>query len=492
MDVDMTNHTDIDTLIAALHPHIVMSQFEYCLNPPPSLQPSKHGGESRSLARALATLYRFHRGCNAAAVAPRAPQPGSGKTSFYVCPSPTIPPEFENNLEKWIAHFNAMCKNYNSMGNAHLDAASISPCERRFILYTYELCYPSMYQQIVEHGFGDWNSILNRQTPVPGENIWTPAEEEVRLTQQYADELRAFSDRVQRFAKCVSRDSLGGDEDVLRFHKLCMEIKGMRSNPGFLGYLNEYIRKYLARFTPRLALNPVSLIDCAVKVPGLTYFNLPLAVSDIIALSRNAKMYLDSVKTWVILDSSKGARRFSAVMTETSLAERFREGEHRIRWKAVMAAFKRNWEVGLRGYGTRYQWDAENNIFSTAGPVPLHPEIALIQHLLERGDRGAKAHIACSRTPCYATGVYAVAVNKSLGTRFTMDVDDPEWCQLDEVEPWILPEDAPSGVVARMREHLLRVLDMLAIRWEEERGFGVDYDTIARYVPTFPVCLHRH
>ena len=486
----MATQTDIDTLIAALHPHVVMSQFNYCLNPPPSLQPSEHGEEFRSLARAFATLSRFHPGCNAAAVALRAPQPGPRNTSFYVCPSPSTPPEFEKNLENWIAHFNAMRAEPDSTRNMDRDSPC-SPCEERFILYTYEVCYQSMYQQVAEHGFGDWNSILNRQTPVPGEIIWTPAEEEVRLTQQYADELRAFSDLVQRFAKCVSHDSLGGDEDVLQFHKLCMAIKDMRSNPGFLRYLDEYIRKYLARFTPAYA-EPCSTIDCAVIVPGVAYFNLPLAVSDIIALSRNAKMYLDSVKTWVILDSSKGARRFSAVMTEASLAERFREGEHCIRWKAIMAAFKRNWEVGLRGYGVRYQWDAEKNIFSTAGPVPLHPEIALIQYLLESGDRGAKTHIACSRTPCYATGVYAVAVNKSLGTRFTMDVDDPEWCQLDEVEPWILPEDASEGVVARMKEHLLRDLDMLAVRWEEERGFGVDYGTIARYVPTFPVCLHRH
>ena len=350
-----------------------------------------------------------------------------------------------------------------------------------------------MYQQIAEDGFGDWNSILARQTPVPGENVRTPTEEEARgrLTQQYTEELRAFSDLVLRFAECVSCDSLGSDQDVLRFHELCMAIKGMRSDPGFLGYLNEYIRKYLARFTPACA-EPCSLIDCAVIAPGLAYFNLPLAVSDIISLSRDTKVCLDGLREWVILDASKGARRFSTVMTEASLAERFREGEHCIRWKAVMAAFKRNWEVGLRGYGVRYQWDAEKNIFSTAGPVPLHPEIALIQYLLGRGDRGAKTHIACSRTPCYASGVYAVAVNKSLGTRFTMDVDEPEWCQLDEVEPWVLPEDAPEGVVARMREHLLGDLNMLAVRWEEERGFGVDYGTIARYVPTFPVCLRRH
>ena len=117
----MAAQTDIDTLIAALHPHIVMSQFKYCLNPPPSLQPSNNGEELRSLGQAFASLFRFHPGCNAAAVAPRAPQPGSGKTSFYVCPSPTIPPEFENNVEKWITHFNAMRAESDSTENARQD-----------------------------------------------------------------------------------------------------------------------------------------------------------------------------------------------------------------------------------------------------------------------------------------------------------------------------------------------------------------------------------
>ncbi|PIL29541.1 hypothetical protein GSI_08349 [Ganoderma sinense ZZ0214-1] len=240
-------------------------------------------------------------------------------------------------------------------------------------------------------------------------------------------------------------------------------------------------------------LNRASRADFAIIQPRLAYFHLPLAVSTIIALCRDRKISLDDLKGWVLLGPLKGARRFSAVIEETYLAEHFGK-ERGIRWKAVVEAFNRRWAVGPMGYDMGYQLDAGTNMMSTARPVVVHPEITLIQYLLdsEGSDnpnlKGVKAHIACSRTPCCATGAYAVAVNQTFGTRFTMDVDDPDWCRLDDVEPWILPDNAPEGVVAKMKESLLEDLGWLIVQWAQDTG----YSTVSRRAPMSDVRLHDH
>ncbi|PIL26767.1 hypothetical protein GSI_11183 [Ganoderma sinense ZZ0214-1] len=469
----MSSHSDFDALIAAMHPHIAMSLFNYQLYPPQSLLPDnlKDTEDSQTFGQALATLFRFHPGCITAAVAVPAAQPRRKPITISLLPS--IPPRFRNNLDTWLTQIADLRKECESE-SMDRDEDSFSPLEEQFILHTYKVCYPAMHQLIKERNFGSWNTIVKERKPVPGYTPSKPTVEEAKLAQKYADEIRAFTGLVRSFAKCVSLESLGEDEDVLRFHKLCMNIRDMRSNKGFLDYLNTYIHYGIVQ-------------------PRLAYFHLPLAVSTIISLSRKRKISLDDLKGWVVLDPLKGARRFHAVIEETYLAEHFgKDLEHDVHWKAVVEAFNRRWAVGPMGYDMGYQLDAGTNTMSTATPVIVHPEIALIQHLLdcESGEnlKGAKAHIACSRTPCYATGAYAVAVNQTFGTRFTMDVDDPDWCRLDDVEPWILPENAPEGVVAKMKKALLQDLGWLIGQWVQDTSFS----TVSRCVPMPGVRLHDY
>ncbi len=172
------------------------------------------------------------------------------------------------------------------------------------------------------------------------------------------------------------------------------------------------------------------------------------------------------------MDSSKGARRFSTVMTEAFLEEHFgKEPDFYCPWKTVVRAFQMSYNVMRSdGYGMGYEWDANKNLLSTAGLVTPHPEITLIQHLLESGDRGTEAYIGCSRTPCYASAAYADVVNETLKTRVRMHVDEQEFCQLYDVEPWVLPEDARSDVVAGLKKYLLRDLATLAHGWDRDFG----------------------
>ena len=118
---------------------------------------------------------------------------------------------------------------------------------------------------------------------------------------------------------------------------------------------------------------------------------------------------------------------------------------------------------------TGYEWDAGKKTLSAPRPVTVHPEIALIQHLVANEAGKTQAYIACSRPTCYASAVYTGTVNQVLKTRFTMDVDDHGWCQLYKADPWILPEDARPVVVAKMREHLLEDLDLRLSAWVRQR-----------------------
>lgn len=51
-----------------------------------------------------------------------------------------------------------------------------------------------------------------------------------------------------------------------------------------------------------------------------------------------------------------------------------------------------------------------------------------------------------------------------------MHVDEQEFCQLYDVEPWVLPEDARSDVVAGLKKYLLRDLATLAHGWDRDFG----------------------
>ncbi|KAI1787786.1 hypothetical protein LXA43DRAFT_682139 [Ganoderma leucocontextum] len=446
----MTSHSDIDTLIASLHPHVSMHLFNDKLHPPVSLQPSKNTADFRNLVQAFATLFSFHSGCDAAAVtAERAPQ--SGNTSLSICPSPSTPPGFEGNVKEWLVQFMDLRKEYKVTGGArHGDV--FSPLEKSFILYTYKVCYPAMHQRTIDQGFGDWEVFVETPEAVADEAPPKPRKEEELLRKEYAKELRTFSELVKDFVHCMSRKSLGDDNHVLQFHQSCMSIRDMMSNGGFVAFLNEYIY-------------------CDDVDPTLTYFGLPLALSILLTLSQNSKLQaLDDQWSFNILDPSKGARQFSTVMTKTGLAERFGKVSG-IKWEHVVRVFMEKSAARPKGYGMGYEWTADKNMLSTEGRVPVHPEITLIQDLLENGDRKGEAYIACSRMPCYASVMYAGAVNQTLepdGARFTMRADSPEWCQLYNAEPWILPEATQPDVMERMKEFLLRDLGNLMYLWVQE------------------------
>ena len=239
----MSSHFGIDTLIAVLHPHVVMSAFNHELFPPKSLQSSKDVNNFRDLSQAFATLFSFHPACDTAAVAACTPQ--AGNTSLSICLSPSTPREFETNVEKWLTSFTTLRRESDSTGDEQRDGA-FSPLERRFIVETYKLCYPAMYQEIVAHGLGDWAVFENERNAGTHAARLKLTNEEEQLREGYAGELRVFSELVRTFANRVDRDSLGKDEEVLQFHELCMKIREKMSDEGFMAYLNGYICKSLA------------------------------------------------------------------------------------------------------------------------------------------------------------------------------------------------------------------------------------------------------
>ena len=160
------------------------------------------------------------------------------------------------------------------------------------------------------------------------------------------------------------------------------------------------------------------------------------------------------------------------MITKPALTERFGNAPlPGFQWGNVEQAFEIFTSMPNRySASTGYEWDTDNKTLSTPQPVAVHPEVALIQHLVANGVAGkTDAYIACSRPTCYASVVYTGTVNQVLKRRFTMDIDDPRWCQLYKADPWILPEDARPEVVAKMREHLLEDLDLRISAWIRQR-----------------------
>ncbi len=154
----MTSHTDIDTLIGALHPHILTHQADHGISPPGwhDLRPSKDIGEVRNLTQAFATLFSHHPGCDAAAVTVQTPQLLKGP-SFCISLSPSIPDGFDRNAKEWLAEFTALRK-ASAGGTRNGDTFSLA--EKSFILHTYRVCHPAMRQRVMSQGFGDWKAFV--------------------------------------------------------------------------------------------------------------------------------------------------------------------------------------------------------------------------------------------------------------------------------------------------------------------------------------------
>ncbi|PIL29543.1 hypothetical protein GSI_08351 [Ganoderma sinense ZZ0214-1] len=466
-------HADVDTLLATLHPHISFHRVSDGMPPPGYLRPRKDTAAGvRKLSQAFATLFGYHPGCDVAAVALQTPQ--SNETSkLSISLSPSIPPGFEENAKEWLARFAALRKESRTEsesirvpGGVREGGDAFSPAEKSLILHTHRVCYPAMRRRALTQGFGDWDVFVQGNW----QDVATYGDDPTLAQGEHADNTQKFSELVRRFADCVRNsgdsDSLGGDEDVLEFHKLCMAIRDMMSNRGFSAFLNGHI----------------------CQKPALTYFSPPLALHTLLALSQDPKLALSDQWSCTVLCPPEAVRPFNAVVTKTALSERFGE-VHRIRWKLVEQAF----EIFVSGIpnwystGANYHWNSDTKSLSTTRPVVVHPEVALIQHLLENGvefEGKVEAFIACSRLPCYASIVYAGMVNQTLKTRFTMDIDDRRCHQLYKAEPWILPEDARPDVVANMKEHLLEDLRMRVSAWVGHRwsdgyiasGLGPDLD----------------
>ena len=465
----MTSPADIDTLIAALHPHVRQYLFEDELYPDISLQPAKKRTISLKLLDSFAVLLGHHPGCSSVAVTAQIHQPG--RTSVYICPSPSIPDGVHDNVKEWVALSSAMCKEYTD-GVPHDGTLSGSEMGKRFVLYTHRLCYPAMRHRVTKMGLDEWEPLIKLPEPV-----LEPTEEEERLREELADDLRHLSELAQTFVQIVSREILEDDEDVLRLYALCITIHDVITSTALEMFLCEHVCMYapvccLCLF-PELA-SPSSSTDILGIDGILQYLRLPLAVSTLLALSRNPKLAFDDQCSVIVVDPSLGSRPFSATMTETHLAESFGDVLS-VEWKSVVKAFDRSRATTstAKPYskGRGLEWNEQERLLSSSPGCPaiVHPEVMLIQHVLENSLNGsggeAKGYIACSEMPCYASVRYASATNNAFQTGFTMRTDHPGWCKLDSVAPWVLPEATRQEVVDALKDKLLRDLSSLMTRW---------------------------
>ena len=139
-------------------------------------------------------------------------------------------------MQEWLARFTALRKE-SSLGRAR-DEDTFSPATKSLILHTYEVCYPAMRRRVLSEGLGDWDAFVAHR-------VATDETVCALKNNEHADSLHIFSDLIRRFAECVGTpsDSVGDDEDVLEFHRLCMRIRNMMSNHEFSAFLNEHICK---------------------------------------------------------------------------------------------------------------------------------------------------------------------------------------------------------------------------------------------------------
>ena len=234
----MTSPADIDTLIAALHPHVRQYLFEDELYPDISLQPAKKRTISLKLLDSFAVLLGHHPGCSSVAVTAQTHQPG--RTSIYICPSPSIPDGLHGNVREWLALFSALCKEY-AHGVPHDDTFSGSEMGKRFVLYTHRLCYPAMRHRVTKMGLDEWEPLIKLPEPVlePTEEEEQLREEQLR--EELADDLRHLSELAQTFVQVASRKTLEDDEDVLRLYALCITIRDMITSTALETFISKCI-----------------------------------------------------------------------------------------------------------------------------------------------------------------------------------------------------------------------------------------------------------
>ena len=202
------------------------------------------------------------------------------------------------------------------------------------------------------------------------------------------------------------------------------------------------------------------------------FFCVPIALSKLLSFPATLLPAFRHKSPIVIVRRPRvGDRQFKAIMTSEHLRkclEKPGEGKRNTYWKDVADAFHIEENYGL---GTK--WDAQTGAVSSAEPVVPHPEVELIQYLLDikqSDEAPLHAYIACSSTPCYASIKYAGAVNDvHKECHLTMRTDSPAWCRLASAQPWILPEDTAPEVVSKMEDELMKELSWLISDWSMER-----------------------
>ena len=208
----MTSHTDIDTLIASLHPHVAQRYCGNVLRAGRSLRPSITNAALQDVADSFAILFGFHRGCDAAAVTIQTEE--SKTTSLFVCPSPIVPRDFEDNVKHWVDQFSAIRKGFTDGSPRSSSGEPSASMRTQFILTTYRLCYHGMRRHTMGDEFWIWKTLYTD-------------ERKKTVEEPLASELQQLAKLAESFSEFISsRETLGEgeDEDTLRFHELCVAL----------------------------------------------------------------------------------------------------------------------------------------------------------------------------------------------------------------------------------------------------------------------------
>ncbi|PIL29537.1 hypothetical protein GSI_08345 [Ganoderma sinense ZZ0214-1] len=435
----MTSIADIDILIAALYPHIYQARVENLISPTSSLQPSENSTAVHSFVDSFAELFHFYPDCKTAAVASQSLL--HQKMSLYICPSAPTPAGFEADVKRWFTQF---------MDTRTASIEKADSERERFIIDVYSLCYAKMRQGAVVDD-RVWTLFVNLSEP--------KNEKERGRRKAVSEKLANLSTLVESFVDTISREKPSLGVETRQFHDVCVNIcDAMKDNE-----LKDYINKYLY----------VLGVDYLLQ----RFFRLPIAISNLLSSATKPELPFDGECPITVVDAGKlGARQFKALLSAENLQE-ILPGD--VDWDEVRNAFIED-ESGTLIEGL--YWNPSDFVLSTGAPVTPHPEVTLIQDLLNKhncdSDQGAAVtvYIACSTTPCYATVVYAAAINNVLQDRgksfkFTLRTDDLTWCRLSTADPWILVNMAEKDIVERLKETLLSELRNMMDVWEKEQLF---------------------
>ena len=229
----MTSDAAMDSLLAALYPHIAEYLWGNSITASRSLEPSEGptAATIHDVVDSFTTLFGLFPKCGTVSLAAQTSSPNN--VTLYICPSPPIPDEFDVNVRRCFAQFMEM-RRADSASNASYDG-TLSLSAQRFVVDTYTMCYPAMYQCAIKT-HRTWQFLI--QPPEP-ENA-----EEQQRREEVSENLARLSMLLKSFVESVKHfegKRKLGDDEILQSHSLCLDIcDEMRKSP-----LNEYINEYL-------------------------------------------------------------------------------------------------------------------------------------------------------------------------------------------------------------------------------------------------------